>query len=138
MANQTTPVNTNALRELLVALNGPEHLIRELQATRSLPGNPIIQLIEDFNAKCEELFKEESDEAAPTRCDKTKDMFDKLQDLCDEVVPDKRVLIIAGRQMGRTVHIHNFHDDLNKPTCPLLEKEEGWKGSGKRKMPRVK
>jgi hypothetical protein len=29
-------VNASALREVLRALNGPPHLIRELQATRSL------------------------------------------------------------------------------------------------------
>ena len=50
--SMTVPVNAEALREVLVALNGPGHLIRELQATRApyLPPNPINTLISDFNA----------------------------------------------------------------------------------------
>lgn len=43
-------VSAAALREILQALNGPGHCIRELQFTRSLPGNPIDTLIAEFNA----------------------------------------------------------------------------------------
>ena len=44
-------VDAAALRQILVALNGPGHHIRELQATRNLPGvqNPIDKIIQDFN-----------------------------------------------------------------------------------------
>ena len=50
---ETVTVNAYALRELLVALNGPAHLIRELQALRGpLVGenNPINILTAEFNA----------------------------------------------------------------------------------------
>lgn len=46
-------VDADALHLVLSALNGPPHLIRELQATRGpLVGerNPINKLVEDFNA----------------------------------------------------------------------------------------
>ena len=48
-------VNAKALKEVLEALNGPGHYIRELQATRSLPGNdnPINILIEEYNSAIE-------------------------------------------------------------------------------------
>lgn len=39
-----------ALRTVLQALTGAPHEIRELQVTRSLPGNPIDTLIDQFNA----------------------------------------------------------------------------------------
>ena len=44
-------VNAKALKEVLEALNGPGHYIRELQATRSLPGNnnPLNILMEEYN-----------------------------------------------------------------------------------------
>lgn len=47
----TVTVNAKALREVLLALVGPAHHIRELQATRGLPGyeNPIDTLIREFN-----------------------------------------------------------------------------------------
>lgn len=38
------------LFELLRAVNGPGHLIRELQATINFPGNAIIELTNEFNA----------------------------------------------------------------------------------------
>jgi hypothetical protein len=46
------PVSQDALYRVLCALNGLPHQIRELQATRGLPGdvNPIDVLIADFNA----------------------------------------------------------------------------------------
>lgn len=60
MANTTGPtvtVDGQALRQVLVALVGQPHHIRELQATRSLHKlgypNPIDVLIEQFNAAVE-------------------------------------------------------------------------------------
>lgn len=60
MANTTGPtvtVDGQALRQVLVALVGQPHHIRELQATRSLHKlgypNPIDILIEQFNAAVE-------------------------------------------------------------------------------------
>jgi len=54
-------VSGNALREVLQALNGPPHLIRELQclATSSLTmdSNPIIELVRQFNAQVEAQCK---------------------------------------------------------------------------------
>lgn len=49
---QTVNVDAKALREVLVALNGPGHYIRELQVTRgAMFDNPIDKLIEEFNAQ---------------------------------------------------------------------------------------
>jgi hypothetical protein len=48
-------VDASALRQILVALNGAGHLIRELQATVSLPGSPIQVLTEQFNAQAAAL-----------------------------------------------------------------------------------
>lgn len=50
----TVTVSAKALCEVLVALHGPPHYIRELQATMSLDGlvgdrNPISLLTEQFN-----------------------------------------------------------------------------------------
>lgn len=42
-------VDSDALREVLQALIGSDHHIRELQYTRSLPSNPINKLIAEFN-----------------------------------------------------------------------------------------
>ena len=44
-------VSANALRQVLNALNGPGHLIREIQVTRGLPGdsNPINTLMSEFD-----------------------------------------------------------------------------------------
>lgn len=50
---KTVTVNADALRQVLQALNGPSHYIRELQVTRGpLVGddNPINILIEEYNA----------------------------------------------------------------------------------------
>lgn len=51
---ETITVDAKALREVLDALVGPPHLMRELQATRSLHrlthDNPIEMLIEQYNA----------------------------------------------------------------------------------------
>lgn len=48
-------VNANALRQVLQALIGPGHLIRELQITRNLPGseNPIDTLVREYNSAVE-------------------------------------------------------------------------------------
>lgn len=50
----TIPVNANALRLVLSALEGPGHLIRELQAARSIEAllggtNPISELVRNYN-----------------------------------------------------------------------------------------
>lgn len=50
----TIPVNAEALRAVLEALNGPGHLIRELQAIRGIEPltgriNPINELIRNYN-----------------------------------------------------------------------------------------
>lgn len=52
---ETVTVNAKALRQVLEALNGPGHYIRELQVTRDLPGveNPIDTLTCEFNAAVE-------------------------------------------------------------------------------------
>ena len=49
-------VSADALRQVLEALNGPGHHIRELQATRNLPGttNPINTLTEEYNSAVDE------------------------------------------------------------------------------------
>lgn len=53
MTNRTIAVDADALRDVLSALVGPAHHIRELQATRSLHAlghpNPIEKLLEQFN-----------------------------------------------------------------------------------------
>lgn len=53
MSAQTVTVSAEPLRQVLMALIGPGHLIRELQFTRDgIVGkeNPINVLIEEFNA----------------------------------------------------------------------------------------
>jgi len=54
-------VSAAALRDVLNALVGAPHLIRELQATRDKPpimtGNPIDTLIAEFNAAVEAFGK---------------------------------------------------------------------------------
>lgn len=50
-------VDPGALYALLSALSGPPHRVRELQATRGLPGdqmNPIDKLVEQYNAFVQE------------------------------------------------------------------------------------
>lgn len=49
----TVTVDAAALREVLQALVGPPHWIRELQVTRGLPSgtNPIDLLVRQFNAQ---------------------------------------------------------------------------------------
>lgn len=61
---QTVTVDAAAFRRLLVALNGPQHYIRELQATRGpLFDNPIDLLIEQFNAQISAAETENADQA---------------------------------------------------------------------------
>lgn len=54
---ETITVNKKALKEVLVALTGGSHLIRELQVTRSLSvlgmDNPIDTLINNWNDSLE-------------------------------------------------------------------------------------
>lgn len=56
MPDRKIQVSSSALYQLLQALNGPPHLVHELQATRGLPPdrlgaiNPIDQLTEEYNA----------------------------------------------------------------------------------------
>lgn len=53
MPKHTIEVDAEALRRVLVALNGPAHWIRELQATRNFPvgdPNPIDVLTDQYNA----------------------------------------------------------------------------------------
>lgn len=50
---KTVTVSAPALREVLRAVLGPSHLIRELQVTLSLPDNPIITLINEYSAAAE-------------------------------------------------------------------------------------
>ena len=50
MNDQNVTVSQNALKQVLQALNGPDYLIRELQAIRPLGrDNPIDILIDDYN-----------------------------------------------------------------------------------------
>ena len=53
MEEETIKVNAKALKSVLLALNGPPHYIRELQATRTPDiigfDNPINILIKNFN-----------------------------------------------------------------------------------------
>lgn len=81
MSNETEPtqqeqplkleVSADALRQVLQALNGPAHFIRELQFTRTLPGttNPINTLVDEYNAwankKREEMGLPPQDPEAP-------------------------------------------------------------------------
>jgi hypothetical protein len=50
MMNDTITVDRDALFQVLQALVGPGHLIRELQFTRGLPDNPINKLVDQYNA----------------------------------------------------------------------------------------
>lgn len=52
MAEQMVSVNASALYDVLTALVGPQHLIRELQAVRGLPGSEssIDMLVRQYNA----------------------------------------------------------------------------------------
>ncbi len=43
-------VNEDALKKVLVALMGQPHYIREIQATRLMPDNPLNILIDDYDA----------------------------------------------------------------------------------------
>ena len=57
---KTIEVNAEALRQVLHALNGPEHYIRELQYTRGIDeNNPINILMGEYSAAVE-VFNEEN------------------------------------------------------------------------------
>lgn len=62
-------VDANALRQVLQALTGPAHLIREIQMTRSVAAltgdDPIGLLIDDYNHDVERQADEAGVEAAP-------------------------------------------------------------------------
>lgn len=51
---KTITVNADALRQVLSALVGPDHMIRELQAIRSLGNSPIDKLVNEFNSQIQE------------------------------------------------------------------------------------
>lgn len=46
-------IDAEPLREVLVALTGPSHLIMELMVTRNFPDNPVNRLLEQFNAQAQ-------------------------------------------------------------------------------------
>lgn len=56
MSNNMVSVPAEALRQVIGALIGPPHYIRELQVIRNLPGadDPISQLITAYNAWVDE------------------------------------------------------------------------------------
>ena len=47
---ETITLNRANVRRVLEALTGPDHHIMELMYTMSLPGNPIMALVAEFNA----------------------------------------------------------------------------------------
>lgn len=70
MPTPTVTVDATALRSLLVALTGPAHLIRELQATVGLPAlghpNPIKTVLDQFNTRAAKGWDQpEEPEAKP-------------------------------------------------------------------------
>lgn len=48
--DEVIPVNAKALYQILVALKGPPHYIRELQVTASLQDSPITKLVDEYNS----------------------------------------------------------------------------------------
>jgi len=61
---KTVLVSADALKQLLQAINGPSHHIRELQLTRGVnESNPINVLISEYNAAAE-VHNEENGETA--------------------------------------------------------------------------
>jgi hypothetical protein len=97
-------VDANALRMVIQALVGPGHYIRELQATRGLPGddrNPIDQLVEEYNAQLAafDLQKDALHQEIETQYAKdTKEMG--FMDIIGEMAPK---LICAGVCLDRMV-----------------------------------
>ena len=47
---ETISVDKKALKAVLAALTGPQHLIMELKMTMALPNNPISLLVDQYNA----------------------------------------------------------------------------------------
>lgn len=82
---ETVTVNANALRQLLTALMGPPHLIRELQFTRDIPpfitGNPIDQLIDEYNKAVREDNEQDTDDGM---CPETSCDICKEKSACDK------------------------------------------------------
>jgi hypothetical protein len=62
-------VSAEALRQVLQALNGPSYFIRELQATRNLPGvvNPINTLVKNYSEAVSAKGEAPADESPNTR-----------------------------------------------------------------------
>ena len=54
-------VDARALKQVLLALTGPPHLIRELQAVVNLGDSPIAKLVDEYNTALEEHKKEKSE-----------------------------------------------------------------------------
>ncbi len=50
---RTVEVNASALKQILLALTGPPYLIREIQATITLPDSPVQVLVDDYNRALE-------------------------------------------------------------------------------------
>lgn len=71
----TVTVNREALYQVLFALSGPGHLIRELQVTRGLPGatNPIDVLCRQYNDFIEQASKKQYCEHNAEECSKCGD-----------------------------------------------------------------
>ena len=63
MSSAKVTVSADSLRQVLVALNGPGHYIRELQVTRGpLFDNPIDKLIQEFNEQVSGRAEESNNE----------------------------------------------------------------------------
>jgi hypothetical protein len=77
---ETITVNAKALKEVLQALNGTAHHIRELQAIRNLPGYdcPIKKLTDEYNAAIE---INQAQEVAMTRENTINTIFDAARQL---------------------------------------------------------
>lgn len=57
MSTPTITVDAEALRQILQALIGPPHHIRELQVLRSLPDSPITTLVSAYQEWCDQQEK---------------------------------------------------------------------------------
>jgi hypothetical protein len=68
---KTVTVDANALQQVLQALNGPSHLIRELISIRNLPGHdcPITRLIEEYNAAVRDYEQQKTSEPQNNQSD---------------------------------------------------------------------
>lgn len=57
-------MDANAMQQLLEALTGPLHYIREIQVTRGLGDNPIDLLLNQYNTQAKELLARRDKEAS--------------------------------------------------------------------------